>query len=309
MNSTLKPFCFTKDVESALQHNRPVIALESTIISHGMPFPENLEFAKQAEEGARQHGATPATIGIINGVVHIGMSDALLERFSSDSTIEKTAVRDLPFVLSRKASGATTVSATMRLAYLAGIHVFATGGIGGVHRNAEITFDVSQDLKELGRTPVIVVSAGAKAILDLPKTLEFLETEAVPIFGYQTDEFPAFYSRSSGLPVPSVVHSPSEVSNIFQRHRGLGLKSGVLIANPIPIESEIPRKVMDSYIVAALDECLKNKIAGKDVTPFLLKKIKELTRGESLRANIALALNNVKLASEIAVSINNIDLG
>lgn len=303
MNSTSKLFCFSKDVKKALQVSAPVVAFESTIISHGMPYPRNFEFALQAENVARAFGAVPATIAILDGTVHVGLNRQQLKRLSKDTAVEKTAVRDIAVVLAKRLSGATTVSATMRLAYLAGIPVFATGGIGGVHRGAELTFDISQDLKELGRTPVVVVSAGAKAILDLPKTLEVLESEAVPVFGYQTDDFPAFYSGSSGVSVPTVINSAEEISEVYHKHRELKMSSGLLIANPIPKEDEIPFETMETYIRTALDDAHKQNITGKGVTPFLLKKVKDLTAGKSLSANIALALNNVKLASEIAAAI------
>ncbi len=301
MKSITNRFHFSKDVKAALELGEPVLALESTIIAHGMPYPDNLEFARNAEDVALKQGVVPATIAILDGIVHIGLVKSSLETLAKGKVIEKVAVRDISRVLSQKRSGATTVSATMKLAHLSGIPVFATGGIGGVHRGAETTLDVSQDIKELSRTPVIVISAGAKAILDIPKTLEVLETKAVPVLGYQTDNFPAFYSRTSGAAVSARVDSPTEIARLYQSHVELGLCSGILIANPIPEKAEIPKIKMDSYIETTLDECSSKNISGKAVTPFLLKRIVELTGGRSLEANIALALNNVKLGAEIAV--------
>lgn len=303
MNYLNNRFQFSDEVKTALNNKQPVIALESTILAHGMPFPDSLTFAKKAESLARTNGVTPATIAILDGVVHVGLNDSALTRVAEGVAINKTASRDLPVVLSKQKSGATTVSATMVLAHLSGISVFATGGIGGVHRNVENTFDVSQDLIELGRTPVIVVSAGAKAILDLPKTLEVLESGSVSVLGYQTQDFPAFYSKSSGLPVQAVVESPEEIAQIYHHHCSLNLRSGLLVANPIPDEFEIPGEKIEIYIKSALKECREKSIAGKDVTPFLLKKIKDFSGGQSLKANIALALNNIDLGSKIAKSL------
>ncbi len=303
MKSITNRFHFSKDVKAALESGKPVLALESTIIAHGMPFPDNLEFAQNAEDIARKRGVVPATIAILDGVVHIGLETESLKQLAKGKNIEKIAVRDISRVLSQKRSGATTVSATMKLAHMAGISVFATGGIGGVHRGAETTFDVSQDLKELSRTPVIVISAGVKAILDIPKTLEVLETEAVSVLGYKTDEFPAFYSRGSGVAVSARVDSPTEIATLYLSHIDLGLRSGVLVANPVPKNMEIPKPEMENHIHTALEECTSKLISGKAVTPFLLKRIVELTGGRSLKANIALALNNAKLGAEIAVEV------
>ena len=303
MNSLKSHFYISSEVETALSNKRPVLALESTIIAHGMPYPENIEFAKRAEAIARQNNVTPATIAILNGEIHIGLDNKQLETLASSKDVEKIAVRDIAFALTQKLTGATTVSATMHLAHLAGISVFATGGIGGVHRNAETTFDISQDLIELSRTTMIVVSAGVKAILDIPKTLEYLETIAVQVIGYQTNGFPAFYSRLSGSNLTAFCNNPTEIAELFKTHKELKLQSALLVANPVPKSDEIPKKIIDKYIITALRECTEKKITGKDVTPFLLKKIVELSNGESLKTNIALALNNMRLGAQIAVSV------
>lgn len=307
MKKTTDSFDFHPDVRSALQNNCPVLALESTIISHGMPYPENVEFARQAEILVRKYSVVPATIAIINGKVHIGLNDKQLEILASSKNVEKVAVRDIAFAITQKLTGATTVSATMRLARLAGIAVFATGGMGGVHRNAESTFDISQDLIELSHTPMIVISAGVKAILDIPKTLEYLETSAVSVVGYKTNEFPAFYSRSSGISLPTRCNTPEEIARLFITHKKLGLQSAILIANPVPNDDEIPKDIIDKYIDRALAEYSEKKIIGKNVTPFLLKKIVTLSTGKSLKTNIALALNNVKLGAQIAKCLTEIN--
>lgn len=303
MNSLNMPFSIAPLVESALSKKLPILALESTIIAHGMPHPDNLAFAKKAEALVRKHGVIPATIAIIDGKVHIGLNNKQLELLSSNKRIEKIAVRDIAFAITQKLTGATTVSATMHLAHLAGLVVFATGGIGGVHRNAETTFDISQDLIELSRTPMIVISAGVKAILDIPKTLEYLETNAVPVVGFGTNEFPAFYSRSSGSFLANSCNTPEEVTELFIAHRKIGLQSAILVANPILKSDEIPRFIIDKYIDTALKECDEKEIVGKNVTPFLLKKIVERTKGRSLKTNIALALNNIKVGVQIALAL------
>jgi len=308
MNSLKNHLSINPEVENALSKKQPVLALESTIIAHGMPYPENIGFAKRAEGLARKSGVTPATIAIIDGKIHIGLNDEQLEILASSKNVEKIAVRDISFAITQKLIGATTVSATMHLAHLAGIDVFATGGIGGVHRNADTTFDVSQDLVELSRTPMIVVSAGVKAILDIPKTLEFLETSAVSVVGYQTKDFPAFYSLSSGYKTVHQCNAPSEIAEMFKVHRNLNLKSTILVANPVPKSNEIPKNIIDKYIDVALAECLEKNILGKKVTPFLLKKIIELSNGESLKTNMALALNNVKLGTQIAIKLSEIEV-
>ncbi len=296
-------FIIHDEVQSAQSQHRPVLALESTIISHGMPYPDNLNFARQAEQECRDQGAAPATIAILDGMVHIGLDEEALEKLARGNDIEKVATRDLGFVLARRKSGATTVSATMRLAHLAGIQVFATGGIGGVHRGVAETGDISLDLKELGETPVIVISAGAKAILDLPRTLEYLETAGVPVLGYQTDEFPAFYTRQSGLTLPWRVESPLEIAAVLNSQRNLNLTSGILVANPVPARYEIPAPEIDRIIEKALRECRDQRIQGKAVTPYLLGKIVELTAGRSLLTNIQLALNNIRLGARVARAV------
>lgn len=308
MNSSKIHFSMAPEVENDLSNNLPVLALESTIIAHGMPYPENIDFARQAEALVCKHGVVPATIAIINGKVHIGLDDEQLDILAGSKNVEKVAVRDIAYAITQKLTGATTVSATMRLARLAGIDVFATGGIGGVHRNAENTFDISQDLIELSRTPMIVVSAGAKAILDIPKTIEYLETSSVPVVGYRTHAFPAFYSRNSGCAIPARCDSPDEIANIYKAQRALELQSALLVANPVPKSAEISNNIIDSYIEVALAECAEKKVVGKKVTPFLLKKIVELSDGKSLKTNIALALNNVTLGAQIALNLSEIEI-
>ena len=300
MNSLNTLFSINSEVENALSKKLPVLALESTIIAHGMPYPENIEFPKRAGALARKHGVTPATIAIIDGKIHIGLDNKQLETLASNKNVEKVAVRDIAFTVAQKLTGATTVSATMHLAHLAGIEVFATGGIGGVHRSTETTFDISQDLIELSRTPMIVISAGVKAILAIPQTLEYLETCAVPVVGYQITEFPAFYSSTSGIPLAHSCNTPNEVARLFIAHQELGLQSAILVANPVPESDEIPNNIIDKYINLALIECSEKKIVGKKVTPFLLTRIAELSNGESLKTNIVLALNNVNLGVQIA---------
>lgn len=301
MKSLNKHINLHPDVENALKAGLPVVALESTIIAYGMPYPDNLEFAFKAENIVRSVGAVPATIAIINGVVRIGLSDQELELLADNKNkIEKVALRDIGYVVANKLSGATTVSATMHIACGAGIKVFATGGIGGVHRNAENTYDVSQDLLALSKYPMVVVSAGVKAILDIPKTLEQLETLAVTVVGYKTDEFPAFYSQNSGNKVNLQVDTPYAITDIYSAQQELGIDSALLVANPIPLQDEIPFVDVDSFIKTALKECAENNISGKQVTPFLLQKIVALSGNKSLDANIALALNNVRLAAEIS---------
>jgi len=293
----------SKAVQAALASGRPVLALESTIIAHGMPYPENLEFAREAEQCSREHGATPATIAIIDGKVCIGLEEKSLEILARGEGVAKVATREIGLTLARGGHGATTVSATMRLAHLAGIQVFATGGIGGVHRDAEHDLDISADLIELSRTPVMVISAGAKAILDLPKTLEYLETMSVPVIGYGTDYLPAFYSRVSDLPIPQRMDEAREVAAAFQAQLALGITSGMLVANPLPEAYDIPHAEIDIHIKQALAEAHEGAIIGKELTPFLLGRIVELTGGRSLASNRALALNNVKLGAQIAQSL------
>lgn len=298
------PLILNSSVELALKSGRPVLALESTILAHGMPYPENLDFAVSVESEAKSHGATPATIAIIDGNVHIGLSLSQLKLICSGENIFKLSQRDLGWAVSKNMSGATTVSSTMQLANQAGIQVFSTGGIGGVHRNAEITGDISQDLIALKKIPMIVVSSGAKAILDLPKTLETLETLGVPVRGYKTNEFPAFYSRKSGLTLGTSVESPKEVVDWFRAHTGLGLLSSLLVANPIPKNHEISLKKMEYYISKAVQAAESLNITGKNLTPFLLREISKLTEGRSFEANRALAFHNVVEGSKIAVTLS-----
>ena len=303
-NDIKEAFCISSDVKTALKLNRPVLAMESTLIAHGMPYPENKEFALNAMNIARGLNVVPAVVAVLDGTVHVGIQEDQIVRLAMEKNIVKTSVQNISYVLSTKQSGATTVSATARFAHLAGICVLPTGGIGGVHRGAENTFDISQDITELSKTPVVVVSSGAKAILDIPKTLEALETASVPIVGYRTNDFPAFYSQFSGCPIETRLESPSEIASLFQLHRNLGMSSGVLVVNPVQKEDEIPKREMDVYVDEALKECDKNNITGKEITPFLLKYIVEITGGRSLKTNISLALNNVRLGSKIASGIS-----
>ena len=296
----------SREVSAALAAKKPVVALESTIIAHGMAYPANVETALAVEQVVRDHGAVPATIAIIGGKLKAGLSREEIERFGQEGPgIMKVSVRDLPFVVGRGLDGATTVAATMRIAAMAGIPVFATGGMGGVHRGASETFDVSADLTEMTRSNVALVTAGAKAILDLPLTLERLETDGVPVVGYRTGEFPAFYSRSSGLKVPMRAETPEEVAAIMRSKWELGLEGAVVVANPIPEADEIPTSEIEPVITAALAEADRLGIRGKDVTPFLLAEIVKATKGRSLQANIALVKNNAKVASEIAAAFAN----
>jgi pseudouridylate synthase len=290
------------EIAQALAQGGPVVALESTIIAHGMPYPGNLVTARALERIIRTEGAVPATIAVLDGRLKVGLDDAALERLAQSPDMAKASVRDLPVLMAARRDGATTVAATMRIAAMAGIRVFATGGIGGVHRGAEATGDVSADLTELAESPVAVISAGAKAILDLPRTLEMLETLSVPVIGYQCDEFPAFYSRSSGLRIQARAESPAEIAAILAARWRLSDKGGALIANPIPSADEIPAARIEAQIAAALRDAGAQGIAGKEVTPFLLARIRDLTQGESQRANVALALNNAQLGAKIALA-------
>jgi pseudouridine-5'-phosphate glycosidase len=291
------------EVRTALVLGHPVVALESTIISHGMPYPGNLEVALEVENTVREHGAVPATIAILSGQIHVGLSISDLEMFAQAEGVMKCSRRDLPFAMARNLNGATTVAATMIIAHLAGIRIFATGGIGGVHRGAENTFDISADLTEFAKTPVAVVSAGAKAILDLPKTLEYLETQGVAVIGYQTSEMPAFYSRSCGLPLPLSMETPDEIAAYLNAQKLLGLNHGTVVANPIPEAYEIPSEEIEQAILQAIAEATQQKIAGKELTPFLLKRLNIITSGRSQKANRALVLNNAALAARIAASL------
>jgi len=287
------------EVEEAVRTGRPVVALESTLIAHGLPFPTNLETAHRLEAVIRAEGATPATIAILGGRLKVGLNDAGLEYLARSEDVRKVSRRDLPIVVAQRGDGATTVAATMWIAARAGIEVFATGGIGGVHRGQP--FDVSADLPELARTPVAVVCAGAKSILDLPLTLEWLETWGVPVIGYGTDEFPAFYTRASGLPVDVRADNPQAAAELIRTRWDLGLNGGVLIVAPVPAEAELPADVMETAIAQALTAAETQGIRGKALTPFLLAHIAAATRGDSLRANVALLENNAAIAARIAV--------
>ena len=289
-----------EEVAEALYSKKPVVALESTIIAHGMPYPQNVETALQVEKVIRENGAIPATIACINGKIQVGLSPSQLEELATSKNVLKLSRRDLPIAISQNRIGATTVAATMIGAEMAGIRVFATGGIGGVHRGVEMTGDISADLQELGMTSVAVVSAGAKAILDIPRTLEYLETMGVPVLGFQSDFFGAFYSRSSSIPVEMRMDTPQEIADFLNAKWNLGLKGGVLISNPIPEEFEIPSSVIEPVILEAVALANALDINGKRLTPFLLGKIKDVTSGRSLETNIQLVLNNAKVAAQIA---------
>lgn len=290
----------SSEVKNALEKQKPVVALESTIISHGMPYPQNVETAQKVEQIVREHGATPATIAIMDGKFKIGLEPEDLERLGKEKPVAKVSRRDLPIILANKQLGATTVATTMIGAHLAGIKVFVTGGIGGVHRGVESTMDISADLEELGQTPVTVVCAGAKAILDLPRTLEYLETKGVPVVGYQTDYLPAFYTRTSDYALNTRLDSAEQIADAMHASELLGLQGGMLVTNPIPTEHEIPHEVIDAVIDQAVQEATEQGITGKDSTPFLLKRIVELTDGASLDTNIQLVFNNAKLGAQIA---------
>lgn len=294
------------EVQAALSASRPVVALESTIIAHGLPYPENLSLARELDAVVRAEGATPATIALIDGRIRVGLDDAQLETLATSRDVAKVSRRDMAAVLASGGLGATTVAGTMIAARLAGIPVFATGGIGGVHRGAETSFDISADLDELAQTQVLVVTAGAKAILDLPKTLEVLETRGVPVVGFGTDTFPAFWCRSSGLRLPLRLDSAEDVARVFDLHRRLGLPSGIVVANPIPEADALDRDMIESAIHAALGDATAADISGKDVTPYLLKRIVAATAGASLRANLSLVRNNARLAARIAVALTRL---
>jgi pseudouridine-5'-phosphate glycosidase len=300
------PLAFAPEVAAARAEGRPIVALESTIITHGMPFPANVETARAVEETVRAAGAVPATVAVMGGSIRIGLTADELGTLGQARGVMKLSRADLAFCLATGGVGATTVAATMICAHLAGIAVFATGGIGGVHRGAEATWDVSADLHELARTPVTVVAAGAKAILDLPKTLEVLETLGVPVIAYGQDAFPAFWSRDSGLCAPLRADTPEAVAAAHAMRRRLGLAGGQLVANPIPPEAEIPRAEIVPAIEAALAEAAAAGVGGKDVTPFLLDRLFALTGGRSLSANIALVRANAALAARIAVDLARI---
>lgn len=295
-----------EEVKHALEQNLPVVALESTIISHGMPYPQNVEMAKRCEEIIRENGAVPATIAIINGRIKIGLTDEDLNLLATSKNVAKVSRRDLAKVISTKQIGATTVASTMICANMAGIKFFVTGGIGGVHRGYEETLDVSADLDELGRTNVNVICAGAKSILDLPRTLEYLETKGVPVVGYQTDYLPQFFTRESEYKLNLRLDTPAEIAEMIKTKDELELSGGVLITNPIPEESSMDKKYIDSLIDKAINEANEKHIIGKDVTPFLLAKIVEESGGKSLEANIALVYNNAKVGAQIAKAYSNL---
>lgn len=294
------PLIYSPEVATARANGGAIVALESTIITHGMPWPQNVETARRVEAEVRAQGATPATICIMAGKIHIGLTEAELDMLGQAKNVAKLSRADLAACLATDGIGATTVAATMICAHLAGIAVFATGGIGGVHRGAELSFDVSADLLELAATPVTVVAAGAKAILDLPKTLEVLETHGVPVIAFGQDDFPAFWSRSSGLKSPLRMDSAEQIARAHRLRAQLGLPGGQLVANPIPENHEIARDIINPVIEAALREAEEKKISAKAVTPFLLQRIFELTEGRSLQSNIALVLNNARLGAAIA---------
>ena len=298
---------FSKEVQEAMEAGKPIVALESTIISHGMPYPQNVQTAREVEQIVRDGGAVPATMALIDGKIKVGLSDDELEMFGNADNVAKASRRDIGYLLATKQLGATTVAATMICADLAGIRVFVTGGIGGVHRGAETTMDISADLEELGKTNVAVICAGAKSILDLGLTLEYLETKGVPVVGYGTDELPAFFTRKSGFTVNFRSDSAEEVAGMLKAKWDLGLEGGAVIANPIPEEDELDAEFINGIIGNALKEAETNGISGKETTPFLLGKVKELTEGKSLVANIALVKHNAKVGTEIAVAFNELN--
>ena len=292
------------EVAKAIAEGRPVVALESTIISHGMPYPQNVETALQVEKIIREHGAVPATIAILGGRLKAGLTPEEIDYLGrTGAGVTKTSRRDLPVIVAKGMDGATTVTTTMMIAHMAGIQVFATGGIGGVHRGAETTMDISADLEELAQTPVMVVCAGAKSILDLGLTLEYLETKGVPVIGYQTKELPAFYTRHSGFGVDYQLDSPAELAAAFRCQREMGLKTGMLVTNPIPEQYSMDSAVINAAIDRAIAEAAEQGIHGKATTPFLLARVKDLTGGDSLESNIRLVYNNAALAAETAAEL------
>jgi pseudouridine-5'-phosphate glycosidase len=294
----------TPEVKEALETGKPVVALESTIISHGMPYPNNVQTAMAVENVIRENGAVPATIAIIKGRLKVGLTPEELEYFGKKGmAINKTSRRDIPMIVAKGEDGATTVAATMIIASMAGIQIFATGGIGGVHRGAETTMDISADLDELVKTPVMVICAGAKAILDLNLTMEYLETKGIPVYCYQTDELPAFYTRHSGIKAPFRADSPEELASIWNTKRELGIEGGFIVANPIPEQYSMDPVRINSAIDEAIAEMNKLGIHGKETTPYLLDKVQKLTGGDSLESNIKLVLNNAALAAKIAKNL------
>ncbi len=303
MNDLKAYLDITPEVKEALDRGLPVVALESTIISHGMPYPDNVETALAVEAVIREGGALPATVAIMDGKIRVGLTAEEIDRLGREGlSVTKTSRRDLPFVLSQRITGATTVAGTMIAAHLAGIHFFATGGIGGVHRGGQETMDISADLMELQRTPVAVICSGAKSILDIGLTLEHLETGGVPVIGYESDQMPAFYTRESGFKLAIRLDDPGAIAEAFKVSRALGYPGGMVIANPIPQESAMDPDLIQRAIDEALEEADRQGIAGKDVTPFLLEKVAGKTGGDSLKSNIALVINNARLAARIAVA-------
>jgi pseudouridylate synthase len=296
----------SEEVKSAIENHLPVVALESTIISHGMPYPKNVETALMVEQIIRDHGAIPATIAILNGRLKVGLSHDEIELLGKVGDVVKASRRDIPFIIAKGLNGATTVASTMILADLAGIRVFATGGIGGVHRGAETSFDISADLIELAQTNVAVICAGAKSILDIGLTLEYLETHGVPVVGYQTDELPAFYTSKSGFNVDYRVENPQELALAIKAKWDLNLQGGVIVANPIPKAYEMDSELINRAIVEAIRQQFAAGVKGKESTPFLLAKVKELTGGDSLDSNIQLVYNNAKVGAQLAVALSNL---
>jgi pseudouridine-5'-phosphate glycosidase len=303
IDSSTLPIIYSEEVAAARAAGKPIVALESTIITHGMPYPENVSTALEVEAIIREEGACPATIAILDGVINVGLTRQQIEALAQRDDILKLSRADLAYSLVAGKSGSTTVAATMICASIAGIATFATGGIGGVHRGAEETFDISADLQELAKTPVMVVSAGVKALLDIAKTLEVLETLGVPVVGYGTDEFPAFWSRESGFECPLRLDAPKDIAALYQMRKALGLEGGMIVANPVPEEAEIPRNEMETFILEAISEANRLSVHGKAVTPFVLSRIKDLTDGDSLVTNIALVKNNARLAANIAKTL------
>ena len=299
-------FEFSKEVEKAIKEKKPIVALETTIISHGMPFPENLNTAENVENIIREEGAVPATIGIINGIVKIGMSKPEIELFSKADDVVKVSRRDIPIVIANKSNGATTVAGTILLAKLANINVMATGGIGGVHREAQNTFDISADLQELSNTEITVVCAGPKSILDISLTLEYLETMGIPVIGYNTDKLPTFYCHESKFDVDFNYSKPSEIAQVMLNQRNLALKGGMLVCNPISYEHSIDSSLIEKSINSSIEIAKEKNIKGKDLTPFLLEEITSITEGETLKANIELMINNARLSSKIAIEFNKL---
>lgn len=296
----------SQEVKEALENGKPVVALESTIISHGMPYPKNVETALRVEEIIRENGAVPATIGIIGGVLKAGLTKEEIDYMGKAPDVAKVSRRDIPYIVSMKKDGATTVASTMIIADMAGIKIFATGGIGGVHRGAETTMDISADLEEIAATDVAVVCAGAKSILDIGLTLEYLETKGVPVFGYGTKELPAFYTRKSGFPVDYRIDTPEEMAAVLKTKWSLGLHGGALIANPIPENYSMDEAFITKVIEDAVVEANEKGIKGKETTPFLLAKIKEITGGDSLESNIQLVYNNAEVAAKVAVAYSKL---